>query len=332
MNDMCLSDAYWISKTSQYYTDVYDHHRTLVEYKSKKQLFYWQGLRLAGESEASKTENRRWYAYEENSYAPLALIDHWHEIDKDEIVYYHTQLNGAPYALSSAQGELIFETEEYLWGNYRRPAKNQVTLLYGQPLRFQGQYFDQETGLHYNTFRYYDPETGRFTQQDPIGLAGGINLYEYTPNPLLWIDPLGWMPWSSNPDGMGHHLIPRNKANSIGLTELGSARNTPTFFPIPYESGMHEELHRAIKNDIGKVQGPWEDSAENLFEATGRNLDSVSHIRGELRIPATGKVIAKNITPKEAHAKLIKWFRSHDNTRLKSSNTRCTNRRVNKIQ
>ncbi|MFC0178529.1 RHS repeat-associated core domain-containing protein [Thorsellia kenyensis] len=181
-----------ISKTSQYYTDVYDHHRTLVEYKSKKQLFYWQGLRLAGESEASKTENRRWYAYEENSYAPLALIDHWHEIDKDEIVYYHTQLNGAPYALSSAQGELIFETEEYLWGNYRRPAKNQVTLLYGQPLRFQGQYFDQETGLHYNTFRYYDPETGRFTQQDPIGLAGGINLYQYAPNPLSWIDPLGW--------------------------------------------------------------------------------------------------------------------------------------------
>ncbi|WP_446697440.1 RHS repeat-associated core domain-containing protein [Thorsellia kenyensis] len=86
----------------------------------------------------------------------------------------------------------MFETEEYLWGSYRRPAKNQVTLLYGQPLRFQGQYFDQETGLHYNTFRYYDPETGRFTQQDPIGLAGGINLYQYAPNPLSWVDPLGW--------------------------------------------------------------------------------------------------------------------------------------------
>lgn len=68
-----------------------------------------------------------------------------------------------------------------------------MTLLYGQTLRFQGQYFDQETGLHYNIFRHYDPETGRFTQQDPIGLAGGINLYQYAPNPLLWIDPLGWV-------------------------------------------------------------------------------------------------------------------------------------------
>ncbi|EOG1984746.1 RHS repeat-associated core domain-containing protein [Proteus mirabilis] len=45
--------------------------------------------------------------------------------------------------------------------------------------------------MHYNTFRYYAPDLGRFTQQDPIGLAGGINLYAYAPNPLTWVDPLG---------------------------------------------------------------------------------------------------------------------------------------------
>nr|WP_250325955.1 RHS repeat-associated core domain-containing protein [Morganella morganii] len=45
--------------------------------------------------------------------------------------------------------------------------------------------------MHYNTFRYYAPDTGRFTQQDPIGLLGGINLCAYVPNPLTWIDPLG---------------------------------------------------------------------------------------------------------------------------------------------
>ena len=58
-------------------------------------------------------------------------------------------------------------------------------------MRFAGQYYDQETGLHYNTLRYYDPNCGRFTQQDPIGLAGGINLYRYAPNTLSWIDPWG---------------------------------------------------------------------------------------------------------------------------------------------
>ncbi|MFD1803598.1 RHS repeat-associated core domain-containing protein, partial [Mixta tenebrionis] len=60
-----------------------------------------------------------------------------------------------------------------------------------QNLRFAGQYFDHETGLHYTTFRYYDPKNGHFTQPDPIGLAGGLNQYAYAPNPLTWIDPLG---------------------------------------------------------------------------------------------------------------------------------------------
>ena len=57
--------------------------------------------------------------------------------------------------------------------------------------RLPGQYFDDETGLHYNLFRYYAPECGRFVSQDPIGLRGGLNLYQYAPNPIRWIDPLG---------------------------------------------------------------------------------------------------------------------------------------------
>ncbi|HDJ1442417.1 TPA: RHS repeat-associated core domain-containing protein, partial [Serratia rubidaea] len=59
------------------------------------------------------------------------------------------------------------------------------------PLRFQGQYFDAETGLHYNRYRYYDPQTGSYISQDPIGLAGGGNPYAYVNNPVVWIDPIG---------------------------------------------------------------------------------------------------------------------------------------------
>jgi RHS repeat-associated protein len=61
-----------------------------------------------------------------------------------------------------------------------------------QNLRFQGQYYDVETGLHFNTFRFYDPDVGRFTSPDPISLAGGENLYQYAPNPIGWVDPWGW--------------------------------------------------------------------------------------------------------------------------------------------
>ncbi|WP_284415869.1 RHS repeat-associated core domain-containing protein, partial [Acidovorax sp. SUPP3334] len=60
-----------------------------------------------------------------------------------------------------------------------------------QPFRFQGQQFDEETGLHYNRFRYYDPIIGRFISQDPIGLMGGGHLFEYAANPINWSDPLG---------------------------------------------------------------------------------------------------------------------------------------------
>jgi RHS repeat-associated protein len=55
----------------------------------------------------------------------------------------------------------------------------------------QGQYDDGNTGLYYNTFRYYDADAGRFTAEDPIGLSGGDNLYQYAPNPMAWVDPAG---------------------------------------------------------------------------------------------------------------------------------------------
>ena len=59
-------------------------------------------------------------------------------------------------------------------------------------MRLPGQYYDQETGLHYNYFRYYDPATGRYLTADPIGQDAGPNLYSYVGNnPLFWIDPLG---------------------------------------------------------------------------------------------------------------------------------------------
>lgn len=99
--------------------------------------------------------------------------------------------------------------------------------------RFQGQWFDQESGLHYNFHRYYDPQTARYLSNDPIGLAGGFNTYGYVHNPLIWIDPLGLarcgalgqakrdlgIPRNQQPDMVVRPNGTRGQYNSVPMTD-----------------------------------------------------------------------------------------------------------------
>ena len=125
-----------------------------------------------------------------------------------EIFHVHADHLGTPCELTDDDGHLVWSATYKAWGSIATidtPARRVVvgagnTLQERwqeqleplvQNLRFQGQYFDAETGLHYNRFRYYDPDIGRFLSQDPIGLAGGINTFQYAPNPTSWTDPFG---------------------------------------------------------------------------------------------------------------------------------------------
>ncbi|MEN4829868.1 RHS repeat-associated core domain-containing protein, partial [Pseudomonas sp. P39-UII1] len=151
---------------------------------TEQKRFLWQGLRMLREETPGQSIL---YFYEPGSYAPLARVDQA-EGDEQKVYYFHTDHIGTPLELSSSEGEIVWQATYRPWGALEQLAVKDVE----QNLRFQGQYYDDETGLHYNTFRYYSPETGRFNTQDPIGLHGSVNLYFYAPNPIRWIDPLGW--------------------------------------------------------------------------------------------------------------------------------------------
>ena len=88
------------------------------------------------------------------------------------------------------EGKKVWERNLDIYGRVKtEEALGEKNLI---PFRFQGQYEDEETGLYYNRFRYYSPEEGCYTQQDPIGLAGGNpTLYGYVYDTLCELDPFG---------------------------------------------------------------------------------------------------------------------------------------------
>ncbi|WP_181424404.1 RHS repeat domain-containing protein, partial [Serratia marcescens] len=140
-----------------------------------------------------------------------------------DIYWYHTDLNSAPLEVTDAAGNLCwsgqYDTFGKLQGQTVAGAAKRQGAQYQQPLRYAGQYQDDESGLHYNLFRYYEPEVGRFTTQDPIGLRGGLNLYQYAPNPLNWIDPLGLSKCEPEKWDVNSHQGNKNavKGKNLGL-------------------------------------------------------------------------------------------------------------------
>lgn len=139
------------------------------------------------------------FLFEPNGFVPLATIQ------DSEIYWYQCDQIGAPRELTAQDGSIAWAADYRVWGEAtlrKTGTDGRATVLdrsrpssaprpIEQPFRFQGQQFDEETGLHYNRFRYYDPGIGRFVSLDPIGLRGGHELYSYAPNPFAWIDPSG---------------------------------------------------------------------------------------------------------------------------------------------
>ncbi len=153
----------------------------------KRTHFVWDGTRLLQEYTYKGSYT---YLYtDQDSYEPLAQVFHNNQDEAQYLAYFHNDQVGIPREMTDIHGNLLWYGEYTAWGRLKKDER--VYKNAHQPFRLQNQYYDSETGLHYNYFRYYEPETGRFISQDPIGLFGGDNLYQFAPNAQIWIDYWG---------------------------------------------------------------------------------------------------------------------------------------------
>ncbi|PUS75050.1 type IV secretion protein Rhs [Salmonella enterica subsp. enterica serovar Dublin] len=105
-----------------------------------------------------------------------------------KIHLYHCDQRGLPLALVTPDNTVAWRGEYDEWGNLSGEENPEHLELV---IRLPGQQYDEESGLYYNRHRYYNPGQGRYITQDPIGLKGGWNLYQYPLNPVTGTDPLG---------------------------------------------------------------------------------------------------------------------------------------------
>jgi RHS repeat-associated protein len=222
-----------------------------------------------------------WY-YEPESFAPLARFT-----DDSRLAVVSDHL-GTPTALFNESGKVACEMRLDVYGEPR--TGDQHDDLY--PHRWPGQYADQQVGLFYNGFRYYDSALGQYISCDPIGLAGGLSPYAYVPDPLSWIDPLGLSQCPPkagvvnttpspalrgspyHPDSVAARVRPPYRVN------LAHDRHSP-FFNVqktPEPADAPSTYLRAARADMGTWYGPGQ---RGWYRFSSDNVDRV-HFSGTI--------------------------------------------------
>ncbi|HFG6963989.1 RHS repeat-associated core domain-containing protein [Acinetobacter baumannii] len=210
---------------TEYGYDVFGR-RLYKKISNELTLFGWDGDLMIWESfKSAQTNYTKHYIYEPDSFVPLLQAGYkdfiqlietpdyqeyqtkpysiykdpvWnHNLGKErtaleQFTFYHCDQVGTPQTMTNIRGECVWEILQDTWGAVSQiKALNQDNPFEQNNLRFQGQYYDQETELHYNRYRYYEPHSARYVSKDPIGLEGGMNTSSYVSDPNQWIDPKG---------------------------------------------------------------------------------------------------------------------------------------------
>ena len=229
--------------------------------------FVWDGSHLLQEIHSV---GRYTYIYADpDSYEPLAQIRNWTTEDgenRQQTHYFHCDQIGIPREMTDKDGNLLWFGNYTGWGRLKEETK--VTDSAYQPFRLQNQYADRETGLHYNFFRYYEPDAGRFVNQDPIGLMGGSNFYNYSPNVQAWVDLYGLSSGCNDGDEKDSKLINQKELKRI-LDKIGT---DPHAFKADYvgkRAVSHYDVYK--QNKTGELLLRRKNSSE--FIRTGIGCD-----------------------------------------------------------
>ncbi|OCG78424.1 hypothetical protein A9G42_03150 [Gilliamella sp. Nev6-6] len=266
---------------------------TLKRCSNLFQTNLWQGSKLIAETDNDK----HWqsYLYELDSYRPLALVHGNAQQDNIKLYWYPNDHLGTPIALTSSLGDTLYECQYNAYGQIINETYHQddIDSLPDNPLRFQGQYCDEETGLHYNLNRYYDPFTGRYITQDPLGILGGLNSYQYANgDPINWIDPLGLIKVENN----GFEGIAEKNVNDIA-TKTIEGLDRPVRLPnadFPPNQTVTDALKSDKFKNMAKCSGlDCSEIAEkllNISDGKGKIIEVRPKNKGQLNVFENGRI------------------------------------------
>ena len=163
---------------TDYHYDAAGRRVAREDSRGRRKFFYdGDGLH----SEESDAGGVREYIHYPGTFVPVAFVE------DGQVHYIETDNVGLPHEVYRSDGEMSWSGIYDAFGSLKETPHAAIEF----PLRFQNQYADEAVGLHYTRNRYYAPSSGEFISSDPIGLAGGISVHQYAPNPWAWADPLG---------------------------------------------------------------------------------------------------------------------------------------------
>ena len=270
-------------RTEKTYEDVATH----FVWDGNVPLHEWQEV----SSDAEKTNITTWL-FEQNTFIPAAKL-----AANGESFSIVSDYLGTPLQAFDNNGNKVWEQELDIFGR-KKTGNNKSSFI---PFKYQGQYEDVETGLYYNRFRYYEPNTGTYISQDSIGLVGGNpTLYAYVIDTNVWIDEFGLYSDLLG-TGMGHHLIPRSVAKKLGLTNF-SQTNSIAWYPntAAGTSTLHQKLHaKLIEEGVPFHGSKFSGTVEDLFVKAENAYKDFTE---------KGFIIYKDVTPLEGLQKLKELY------------------------